>query len=111
MAPVNSKPRLEKYEEADFVKLLKRSPHNLKVRKMNGLGNRDWPDRMVVGPQRFVCFVELKRKKLGKVSPGQQGMITDLGDLDHDVTVFDDGKLAAEYVLARLAEWLSPGNR
>jgi hypothetical protein len=91
-------PPLESKVEADFLKELRKIPVPLKIRKMNGMGYRDWADRMILGPRGFIVFVELKRPRLGKLSPGQSAMIADLTELGHKMVVFDDAKLAAEWV-------------
>lgn len=97
-------PPLEAAEEQEFLKLLKQLPVELKVRKLNGLGNRDWPDRMILGPSGFMLLVEMKRKQLGKLSPGQVALFAQLSELEHVVHVFDDGKLAAEFVRQALID-------
>ena len=96
----NGKMPLESAEEAEFVKLCKALP--VKLRKLNGLGNRSWPDRMVLGPNGFVMFVEMKRKKIGKLSAGQEELFKDMGALGHHVFIFDDGHEAAAWVKAGL---------
>jgi hypothetical protein len=39
-----------------------RNAHDCLVRKMNGLGYRDWPDDMFITPKGRVFFLEAKRK-------------------------------------------------
>ncbi|CAB4143237.1 VRR-NUC domain containing protein [uncultured Caudovirales phage] len=85
---------LESKAEQKFVdkaKLLK-----WKVRKLNGLGQRDWPDRLVVAPAT-VCFVEFKR--VGEdPRPTQEIMIEELRAQGADVGVFDDADEAVQWV-------------
>ena len=53
---------LERTVERAFVR--KVEALGCRTRKMNGLGNADWPDRMVVGPlgsKKQIAFVEIKR--------------------------------------------------
>lgn len=99
---------LESVVEAKFLKELKKySQYKLKVRKMNGIGYRSWPDRMVLGPRRFILFIELKRPKLGKLSPGQIDLFNEMAELSHFVPVFTDGKIAAKFVIEKLQEYLA----
>ena len=58
----------------------------LLVRKMNGLGYRDWPDRLVVGPKGFTLWVEFKREKQS-LSPGQHEMMLALQARGQNYTV------------------------
>ena len=103
--PPKPKPPTEAKEEKDLVAALKKCKVPFKVRKLNGLGYRSWPDRLVLGPKGFMIMIELKRKKLGKLSEGQVELFKELGDLGHTVHVFDDGKQAAEFVLAQFLEY------
>lgn len=47
------------------------------VRKMNGLGYRDWPDRLVVTPEGLVLWVEFKRAGQD-LRPSQQNLREEL---------------------------------
>lgn len=102
--PPKAKPPLEAKEEADFVKVLKNCGVAFKVRKLNGLGYRSWPDRLVLGPEKFMIMVELKRKVTGKLSEGQEDLFEELGALGHTVHVFDDGRKAAAFVICQFEE-------
>lgn len=51
---------LERDEEGRFIKGLKRL--GCLHRKLNGAGNRDWPDQLIVGPWGYVGFFEFKRR-------------------------------------------------
>ncbi len=102
--PPKTKPPLEAKEEADFVKALKNCGVDFKVRKLNGLGYRSWPDRLVLGPERFMIMIELKRKETGKLSQGQKDLFEELGALGHIVHVFDDGREAAAFVIRQFEE-------
>ena len=96
----------EAKEERDFVNALKKCGVAFKLRKMNGLGNRSWPDRLVLGPEGFVLWMELKRKKTGKLSEGQKTLFEELEELGHKIYVFDDGKAAAAFVMQQFEEYL-----
>jgi hypothetical protein len=50
-------------------------------------GRRGAPDRMVMLPGKPVTFVEMKREKLGKLSPWQERYHADLRALGHKVFV------------------------
>lgn len=104
MPILKKKPPLEAKEEKDFVHALKKSGIDFKTRKMNGLGYRSWPDRLVLGPECFIIFIELKRKEIGRLSPGQEELFKDLSFMGHEVHVFDDGRAAARFVLERYLE-------
>lgn len=97
----------EAKEEANFVKALKKSGVAFKVRKLNGLGYRSWPDRLVLGPEGFMIMIEMKRKKTGRLSEGQKDLFAELQDLGHEVPVFDDGKAAAEYVMQQFQKYVT----
>jgi len=102
--PPKPKPPLEAKEEADFMRDLKKSGVEFKIRKMNGLGYRSWPDRLVLGPKRFMVWIELKRKVTGRLSEGQKELFDELDAMDHKVHVFDDGHRAADFVLGLYKE-------
>lgn len=96
----------EAKEEADFVKALKKCGVNFKLRKLNGAGNRSWPDRLVLGPEGFMIMIEMKRKKTGRLSEGQKTLFEELEGLGHKVWVFDDGKEAAAFVMQQFKEYV-----
>ena len=52
---------------------------SLLIRKMNGLGNRSWPDRMLLFKGRAV-FIEFKREGL-KLTPLQADMFNRLNEV------------------------------
>lgn len=100
-------PPLEAKVEADFVKEVKRLGLPVKLRKMNGLGNSSWPDRLIIGPRGFCRWIEFKRPELGKLSPGQEELFAELEAWGHSVPVFVDGKKAAQYIKDELSEHLN----
>lgn len=54
--------------------------------KLNVVGQRGWPDRVVILPNRQVFWVELKTV-VGRVSPMQQHIHEQLRDAGHIVLV------------------------
>jgi 4-aminobutyrate aminotransferase-like enzyme len=69
-----------------------------KTRKMNGLGNRSWPDRLFVAPRGgVVAFVEFKR--LDEEPTEQQAdTIKDLTKRGVNVAWFDNSEQAIKYL-------------
>lgn len=68
------KPELESKVENRFVRQAKK--RGWKTRKLNGLGNRDWHDQLVLAPNT-ICLIEFKRPgneyyKETTLSPGQE---------------------------------------
>lgn len=92
--------------EAAFLRYVKRWALPVKVRKMNGQGFRDWPDRLIIGPKSFSRWVEFKRPQLGKVSAGQRALFAEFGQMNHPVVIFDDALLAATWLRAELEKHL-----
>jgi hypothetical protein len=73
----------------------------LLIRKMNGLGNRSWPDRLLIFKGRVV-FIEFKRKG-HKLTPLQADMFKKLGACDipaFKVDSVDLGKKIIDMVFA-----------
>ena len=68
-----------------------------KVKKMNGLGDRGWPDRLFVGPGGICAFIEFK-KPGGKLTPLQQDTINELRSLKQNVVWADAPEDAIEYL-------------
>lgn len=106
MARANSKAKipLESKVEGDFLKKLKKLSVVLKVRKMNGLGYRSWPDRLILGPGKFFCWIEFKRPILGKLSPGQEDLFEEFRSMDHVVHVEDNADHAIEVLCGLLRQ-------
>lgn len=94
MRVLKTKPPLEKAVEAKFMKLVKARGLPVKIRKMNGMGFRAWPDRLIIGPKKFVMWIEFKRPEIGKVSEGQEIQFSEMTDMGHKVYVFDDAEKA-----------------
>ena len=57
-------------------------------RKMNGMGNRSWPDRMYIGPNK-VLFVEFK-KPGGEATEIQENRLKQLKMMGHAAVMIDD---------------------
>jgi hypothetical protein len=86
--------------ERRFVSECKRlGLHQVKLQR---LGCAGWPDRMVVGTNGVVVFVELKRPDGGKLSALQERKIQELQDLGHHAAVFSDADDAIKFVLHRV---------
>ncbi len=61
---------LEKYGEGKFVEwLAANEPAYFAIKFMH---RRGWPDRIVVGPKRFVLFLEFKRPNAPKKRRGEK---------------------------------------
>lgn len=59
------------------------------TRKMNGLGNRSWPDRLIISPNGRVAWIEFK-KPGGEATPLQAAFHRKLRDMGHHPIVVDD---------------------
>ena len=79
-------PPLEATIEAAVVKYAKSK--GMLVRKMNGLGNRGWPDRMFITKNGDIFWIEFKRKG-GKLSPGQETTLQLLGEYRQTIYIVD----------------------
>lgn len=71
------------------------------ARKMNGLGNASWPDRMFVLPNGVVAFVELKRPG-EEPTPLQYDCLQELIDRKQYATWTDDSDAAIEWLAGLL---------
>jgi hypothetical protein len=87
---------LEKDDEAEFVAWCKGRGHVAKRLKLDG--ERGWPDETVLLNNGRVAFVELKRRKRGKVSYHQTKWIEKLRGLGHDAAAFDNLKDACDFI-------------
>ena len=58
------------------------------TRKLNGAGDRGWPDRLVVLPRGVLLMIEFKRPGAG-LSPAQRSKIKRITKLGHNVYVCD----------------------
>lgn len=93
-------PALERTIEQNFVQAMK--VLGVKTKKLNGLGDRDWPDRLVLGPYGYFCLIEFKRPG-GKLTPRQHALHWQLKQLGHEVQTFDDWKVARKFVTDQIS--------
>jgi len=98
--------KLESEDEDKFV-------YELAVRasliglKFEVQGEKGYPDRMILGPKRFICFVEFKRQdRDGGTSAHQDQKIKELNDMGFPAAVFNDWKEAVKWVLGHYEDWL-----
>jgi hypothetical protein len=96
---VNTSPPLEKTIEARFVKEAKKL--GCMVRKLNGMGARDWPDRLVLIPGGAVVLIEFKRPG-AELRLSQMDFQDDARAIGHYVQVYQSWEAALAYVKARL---------
>lgn len=91
--------QLEKQIETRFVRLLKSI--GLVSKKMNGLGDRSFPDRMILMPDGKPIFIEFKRP--GKEpTPKQWAKIYMLRDLGYVAIWSDSSEAAFAFIRERL---------
>lgn len=76
-----------------------------RVKKMNGVGDRGWPDRLFVGPG-FTAFIEFK-KPGARLTPLQEVTIEELAELGQNVAWFADAREAIDWLKALAAKSLS----
>lgn len=87
-------------ENPTLVAIKKRWPR-LKVRKMNGLGYRSWPDRMFCIPGGKPFYIEFKAP--GKdLEPLQAKLIKELREDGYDVEVHDNKDNAMRAISKRM---------
>lgn len=88
-------PPIEAKAEEKFCRMVK--ARGGIVRKMNGLGFRSWPDRLVIGPYGVHLMIEFKRVGFG-LTPLQESLHRELKKLGQQVFVFYTAEDAiAEY--------------
>jgi hypothetical protein len=69
----------------------------IKHRKMNGLGNVSWPDRLFLLPNGIAAFIELKRPG-EEPTPLQYDCMQELLDRKQYVAWFDDSDAAISWL-------------
>lgn len=79
-----------------FTRLVKSRRPGWRIRKINGLGMRDWPDLLIAAPG-VLCLIEFKRPG-EKPRLTQEILIQDLLALGVNVAVFDDDSAAFAWV-------------
>lgn len=82
-----------------FKQTIRRNHPRWRIRTLNGLGYRDWPDVMVLAENGLSFYIEFKRPG-EKPRPTQRIMIDDIEGLGHNVEVFDDPQKAYAWVLS-----------
>jgi hypothetical protein len=75
---------LEKTIEAKFIK--EANKRGCQCLKLNVMGRRSWPDRLVLIPGGRFVMIEFKRPG-GVLSPGQEALHEDLLKMGHRVFV------------------------
>lgn len=88
-------PPLESAIENKFLALAKAA--GWRTRKLNGVGARSWPDRLVLLHNGQFALIEFKRPQLGVLSAGQEDLFEELKLLDHHVLVTTDAQKAYDY--------------
>lgn len=73
------------------------------TRKMNGFGNRAWPDQLVLGPFNTCIFIEFKRPG-AKLTPLQDYLHRKLKLMGHTVAVFSSVEEAVEFYKTKCAK-------
>ena len=66
--------RRESSIEKEFNRKFKEEFPQYKQVKMNIQGRRGWPDRMILGPNQYVVFIEFKRDDSSELSMSQTDM-------------------------------------
>jgi hypothetical protein len=91
--------RLERKIESDAVEQIEGWWGSVYCLKLNVLGRRGWPDRLILAPEGTVMFVEFKRvgEKPRKLQEFCHDILTTLG---FEVQVHDDTDEAVEAVKA-----------
>ena len=69
--------------------------------KLNILGNRGWPDRLVILPEGRTVFIEFKIPG-AELEPLQKFQHDTLRRLEHKVMTFDNAERATMYVVNQL---------
>ena len=87
---------LERGIESRFLRHLKELWPTSKTRKMNGYGNKGWPDRLVALPMTPLFLIEFKRPG-GELSAIQKFILSELTALGIRVYVCDDVTQAIIY--------------
>lgn len=87
--------------ENAYIRKMKTSGIKAKIKKMNGEGNRSWPDRVIFIKPRITLFIEFKRP--GE-SPTELQADTheELRSLGFPVEVFDDAQKAFEWTVEQI---------
>ena len=106
---MTERPRLESSVERAFVRdMLRMSVRNI---KLNLMGNRSYPDRLIFLPRGRTVLIEFKRPdstdKEPTPDPLQEYTQIQLRKLGHDVRTFNDADKAKKYVIEKIKEALA----
>lgn len=88
---------LERSIESTVVAWARRQ--GVMVTKLQGLGNRSWPDRIFWIPGGRPCLIEFKRPG-GKLTPLQAECIGKLAGCGYSVSVCDSADAAKAFIFA-----------
>ena len=95
--PIRVPKRTEASIEATAVAKIEAAWPGVLVRKLNGAGNRNWPDRLVVIDGGRSVYLEFKRP--GEVPhPGQEWLISQLRSLGQKVYVVKSSQEALDAI-------------
>jgi hypothetical protein len=96
-----AKPKLEKVTEQAVLRWVKLRWPGMKIRKMNGMGMRSWPDRCFFIPGGKPFFIEFKR--LGEEPTKLQAQtIKELVEDGYDVEIHDSAEDAKKAIESRV---------
>ena len=100
---------LESVIERRFVGAMLRI--GVRTLKLNLMGNRGYPDRLVILPKGRSVFIEFKKPK-GVAEPAPEALQDyihkQLRKLGHDVKVFDNDEKAKNYIIEKIKEVGAP---
>jgi hypothetical protein len=86
---------LERDIENKFVKEVKKL--GCKTRKLNGMGYKSWPDRLILCPGGAILFIEFKKPGEG-LSELQQSLHSEVAEIGHVFKTYDSWEDAIKYV-------------
>lgn len=87
--------------EKAYIRKMKTSGIKVKIKKMNGEGNRSWPDRMIMAHPGVALFIEFKRPG-ESATELQADTHEELRSLGFPVEVFDDAQVAFEWTIEQI---------
>lgn len=99
--------RTEASIEAAACELIQQHFPEVLVRKLNGMGNRNWPDRMFLFPGARVLLIEFKQPG-EKPRPAQAWFFDQLRDMGFVVRVCDQVLQAVDVAYAFKNTTMSP---
>lgn len=97
----------KKFVEDPVMRYCKKRWPELEGKKMNGLGQKDWPDRMFNIPGGFPFYIEFKSPG-EEPTPKQAYMIAKLKRQGYDVEVHDSKETAIAAITRRMCRDASP---